>query len=130
MDLRFFFKNRFLKQTFGDFAQKVNNDDYESFKTTLKENRSWYIPASLFNSEDKTFKQLFNSIDGSTMNQDTFSYGQKNARLESQELYDWVKYNYKEFKGKDITDEELRNMKMSDFMKLVAEFVEKGFKLK
>ena len=129
MDFRLFFKNKFLKTTFGDFANSLNNADYTTFKNTLKSNKSWYIPASIFNSEDKTIHKLFDSIDGTQLKNGQNEYGEKNQQLELQELYDWVRYNYKQFKGKELTDEQLKNMKMSEFMKNVEEFTSKGFKL-
>ena len=133
MDFRLFFKNKFLRTTFGDFVNTLDNGDYSTFKRTLVKNSSWYVPASLFNKEDKIIQKLFNSIDGSSLNNgnsDSFEYGEKNSKIESQELYDWVRYNYKQFKGKDITDEELSNMKMSEFMEYVVDFLNNGFELK
>jgi len=134
MDFRFFFNNKFLKRTFGEFASSLDNSDYETFKDTLKKNRSWYIPASIFNTGDKTIHKLFDNIDGTTLKKDSeklikdYSKG-KNAKLEQSEIYDWVRYNYETFTGKKITDEELKNMKMSEFMKLVEEFLNNGFEL-
>ena len=133
MDFRLFFKNKFLRKTFGDFVNTINNGDYSTFKSTLVKNSSWYVPASLFNKEDKVIQKLFNSIDGSSLkngNSDSFEYGTKNSKLESQELYDWVRYNYKHFTGKDISNEELYNMKMSEFMNKVEDFLNNGFELK
>lgn len=129
MDFRLFFKNRFLKTTFGDFANSLDNSDYATFKNTLTSNRSWYVPASLFETEDKTFLKLFNSIDGTTLNDGIFENSGKNKQIEQKELYDWVKYNYRQFKGKELSDDELKNMKMSEFMKNVEEFTQNGFKL-
>lgn len=129
MDFRLFFKNKFLRTTFGDFANSLNNANYATFKNTLKSNKSWYIPASIFNSEDKTIHKLFDSIDGTQLKNGQNKYGEKNQQLELQELYDWVRFNYKQFKGKELTDDELKNMKMSDFMKNVEEFTSNGFKL-
>lgn len=131
MDFRLFFRNKFLRTTFGNFAESLNDADYSKFKGTLKTNRSWYIPAGLFEAEDKTIQKLFDSIDGSIMSNDDkkFSRGEKNSKLEEKELYDWVKYNYKTFTGKEITDEELKNMKMSEFMSEVEDFLNNGFEL-
>ena len=130
MDLRFFFKNRFLKQSFGDFAQRLDNSDYQTFKSLLANNSSWYVPTSLFNKEDKIIHKLFDSIDGSDMSGGVFEYKERNSKLEEKELYDWVKYTYKQVKGKDLTDKELSNMKMSEFMRIADEFVKNGFDLK
>ena len=135
MDFRLFFKNKFLRKTFGEFANSLDNSDYSKFKQTLKDNRSWYIPASLFNTQDKTIKKLFDTIDGSGLGKDSSGNlinnhsGSKNQRLEIQEMYDWIKYNYKLYKGSEISDEELSKMKMSEFMNYVEDFLNQGFEL-
>lgn len=135
MDFRLFFKNRFLRTTFGDFANFIENADYSQFKNTLKTNRSWYVPASLFNTQDKTIRKLFDTIDGSGFGKDAGGNpvnnhsGDKNEKLEINEIYDWIKYNYRVYKGSDISDEELSKMKMSDFMNYVEEFLNQGFEL-
>ena len=134
MDFRFFFRNKFLRKTFGEFANSLNNSDYTKFKQTLKDNRSWYIPGSLFNTQDKIIKNLFDTIDGSGLGKDEAGNlinnhsGNKNDRLELKEMYDWIKYNYKIYMGKEISDEDLSNMKMSQFMEYVEDFLNKGFK--
>lgn len=134
MDFRFLFRNKFLRKTFGEFANSLNNSDYTKFKKTLKDNRSWYILSSLFEIHDKTIRNLFNAIDGSGLGKDEAGNlinnhsGSKNERLELEEMYDWIKYNYKIYKGEEISDEELSKMKMSQFMEYVEDFLNKGFK--
>ncbi|MCR5265465.1 MAG: hypothetical protein K6E29_02595 [Cyanobacteria bacterium RUI128] len=131
MDFRLFFKNNFLKKPFSYFANSLDDADYTRFKDTLKKNSSWYVPNSVFNSHDKIIHKLFDSIDGTVLsNSGENIYGEKNNRLEKQELYDWVKYNYKQFKGKDISTEELENMSMSEFMNNVEDFLNNGYELK
>lgn len=130
MDFRLFFKNKFLRKSFGDVAQSLDNADYSTFKETLKTNSSWYVPSSIFNTHDKIIHQLFDSIDGTVLNNSGNNiHGEKNNQLEMQELYDWVRYNYKQFKGEDISQEKLENMTMSDFMSYVEDFLNNGFKL-
>ena len=125
MDLRLFFKNKFLKRNFGDFVKLLDNSDYNQFKNVLKQNSSWYVPSSIFDAGDKDIKELFDSIDGSTMTAGTFGNKSKNSTLEEQELYDWVKFNYKQFKNKDITDNDLKNMSMSEFMEIANDYAKK-----
>ena len=125
MDLRLFFKNKFLKRNFGDFVKLLDNSDYNQFKSVLKQNSSWYVPSSIFDAGDKDIKELFDSIDGSTMTAGTFGNKSKNSTLEEQELYDWVKFNYKQFKNKDITDNDLKNMSMSEFMEIANDYAKK-----
>ena len=135
MDFRLFFKNKFLKRSFADFANTLDNADYDKFKQTLKDNSSWYVPNSLFDKKDAVIRRLFNTIDGSGLGRDAQGNlinnysGNKNSRLELKEMYDWIKYNYKIYKGKEISEEELANMKMSDFMNYVEDFLNKGFQI-
>ena len=35
MDFRLFFKNKFLRKTFGEFAASLENADYNKFKQML-----------------------------------------------------------------------------------------------
>ncbi len=134
MDFRFFFKNKFLRKTFGEFAASLENADYNKFKQTLKDNSSWYVPGIIFKTKDKIIQGLFDKIDGCGLGRDLNGNlinnhsGNANNILELKEMYDWIKYNYKLYKGKEISDDELSKMKMSQFMEYVEDFLNKGFK--
>ena len=123
MDFKIFFKKDFLRLSFDDFVKKIENSDYKNFKSVLKENKARYIPGFLFNLENKTIQSLFNVVDKTRIKNNP-EY-KEDKILQREELYEWVKKTYKLYMGKDITDEELKNMKMSEFMKNVDSIVSK-----
>lgn len=133
MGLKILFSKDFLSRTFGDVSQSLNGADCNAFRKTLKESSALLIPNKVFNS--KYVDKLFSKIDGTEIKRDSFGNfseetpHNKNSKIEQQELIDWVKMNYEIFTKKKISDDELKNMKMSKFMIIVDEMLKNGYEL-